>query len=414
MAINGKRILLGVSGGIAAYKAALLARLLRRNGALMRVVMTPAATRFVGTATFQGLTGNPTATDARSFSASGTMLHVELARWADLFCIAPVSANTLAKMAQGAADNLLTSVCLATESIVAVAPAMNRAIWQHPAVQKNCAVLQERGVLIWGPACGAQACGEQGEGRMLEPEEIVAHIDEQFSMRFLAGKKVVVTAGPTREPWDAVRCLSNYSSGKMGFAMARAAQALGADVTLISGPVTLTTPYRVKRIDVSTAEQMRRAVEAQLAAADMLIGCAAVSDYRPEQPLRQKMKKEKAAFNLPVVRTRDILRDIGHSDKRPFLVGFAAETEALIANAKAKLHQKNLDMIVANRVGAGVGFASDLSSAILIWHDGSKSFAVQPKSVLAGRLMQLITKHFYRRVALQGSEKTHADSTENH
>ena len=413
MSLRNKHILLGVTGGIAVYKAAWLARLLCRAGVQTRVVMTPAAMQFVGSATFRGLTGHTVATDTHDPSANGKMLHIELARWADLFCIAPVSANTLAKMAQGVADNLLTTVYLAAESVVAAVPAMNRAIWQHPALQRNCAILREHGVLIWGPDHGAQACGEHGAGRMLEPETIVARIDEQFSTRFLTGKKVIVTAGPTREPWDAVRYLGNHSSGKMGFAMAHAAQALGADVTLISGPVALPTPCRVQRIDVGTAEQMHHAVMAQLATADMLIGCAAVADYRPARPVNQKIKKTAATFDLPVVRTRDILADIGHTEKRPFLVGFAAETEALIANAKTKLHQKNLDMIVANRVGVGSGFGNTTSAATLIWHGGRKAFEMQPKTALAGHLMQLITKHFYCRIQAS-SDKAHAQSERHH
>ena len=414
MSVKNKHILLGVTGGIAAYKAAFLTRLLCKAEAKVQVVMTQTAEQFIGAATFQGLTGNSVITHASGFTGTGEMYHIELARWADLFCIAPTSANTLAKLAHGVADNSLTATYLAVESIVAVAPAMNRAMWQHPAVQNNCRILKEHGVLIWGPDTGEQACGEQGEGRMLEPNELVTCINEQFGMRFLTGKKVVVTAGPTREPWDAVRCLSNFSSGKMGFAMAQAAQALGANVTLVSGPVALATPHAVTRINVTTAEQMRHAVIEQLPSTDLLIACAAVADYRPAQPLTKKIKKNKATLNLSLERTPDILADIGQRDTRPFLVGFAVETDALIANARAKLLQKNLDMIVANPVGENTpyGFDSDLNCATLLWRNGEKTFDVQSKTGLAKKLMQIITKHFYSRIqSSQPEDKNHAESS---
>ncbi len=418
MFLEGKHILLGVTGGIAAYKAAALVRELRRCGAEVQVVMTRAAEKFVGALTFQGLSGRRVETDLFSHAgdgrdASGTyrdgMKHIELSRWADFLLIAPASANTLAKMAHGYADNLLSSIYLAGDTSVAVAPAMNRLMWQHPATRANLELLRKRGVLVWGPGEGEQACGETGEGRLLEPADFIECLSEVFSRQTLAGYKVVVTAGPTREAFDAVRCLSNHSSGKMGFAIARAAREWGAEVILIAGPVSLSTPTLVQRIDVMAAEQMYAAVFEHIEGAALFISCAAVADYRPLAPVHDaKIKKSSEMMQLHLVRTRDILADVSALKTHPFLVGFAAETHNVAANARSKLLSKNLDVIVANHVGpdAAHGFGADHARVEVYWRGGSKSLGPESKKVLGEQLMSLFIRQYRSKTSVGSQEHT--------
>ena len=413
-------VLLGVCGSIAAYKSAVLVRELRRAECEVRVVMSAAARAFITELTLQGLAGRPVESDA--FDAGGDndnaggdggsgMKHIDLAQWADLILVAPASANLLAKLAHGLADDLLSMTCLAASVPVAVAPAMNRGMWENPATRANVACLREHGVLLWGPAAGAQACGDSGAGRMIEAEEIVARLRRLFDDGPLRGRKVVVTAGPTREALDPVRCLTNHSSGRMGFAMAQAACDLGADVTLIAGPVALATPAAVagalRRIDVTSAADMATAARAQLADADVFIACAAVSDYRPATAARRKIKKSahsSGGFALELVETEDILKSAGRRHPHLFRVGFAAETEAVEANAKAKLLEKNLDVVVANRVGAGdgYGFDSDDNLVDVYWRGGGARLSARlstrlgpaPKTELAARLMRCIVARY--------------------
>ena len=405
-------VLLGVCGSIAAYKSAVLVRELRRAECEVRVVMSAAARAFITELTLHGLAGRPVESDA--FDAGGNdgdggsgMKHIDLAQWADLILVAPASANLLAKLAHGLADDLLSMTCLAASVPVAVAPAMNRGMWENPATRANVACLRERDVLIWGPAAGAQACGDSGAGRMIEAEEIVARLRRLFDDGPLRGRKVVVTAGPTREALDPVRCLTNHSSGRMGFAMAQAACDLGADVTLIAGPVALATPVAVagalRRMDVTSAADMAAAARAQLADADVFIACAAVSDYRPATAARRKIKKSaysSGGFALELVETEDILKSAGRRHPHLFRVGFAAETEAVEANAKAKLLEKNLDVIVANRVGAGDGYGFDGNDNLVdvYWRGGGARLSTHlgpaPKTELAARLMRCIVARY--------------------
>ena len=407
MFLRGKHILLGVTGGIAAYKAALLVRELRRCGAEVQVVMTQAAGKFIGAATFQGLSGRRVETDPFSeegdtgeSSNRGGMKHIELSRWADFLLVAPASANTLARFAHGSADNLLSSIYLAGNVPTAVAPAMNHLMWQHPATRANLKTLQHHGVLVWGPDEGEQACGETGAGRLLEPPEIIRRLSEAFSHEKLAGHKVVVTAGPTREALDAVRCLSNPSSGKMGFALARAAREQGAEVVLITGPVSLPTPPSVRRVDVVTAEEMYTAVFKHIENAAILVSCAAVADYRPLAATpNTKIKKSSELLKLHLVRTRDILASVSALDSRPFLVGFAAETHDVAINARSKLLRKNLDVIVANRVGpdAPYDFGNDDALVEVYWRGGNELIGPAPKTVLSNHLMSLFIRQYQSR-----------------
>ena len=423
MFLHNKHILLGVTGSIAAYKAVVLVRELRHMAADVRVVMTRSATRFIGVATFQGLSGHPVETgDADSTPAFADghaldlatadahddgMRHIHLSRWADFFLISPASANTMAKLAHGHADDLLTSIYLAGDTPTAVAPAMNHLMWQHPATRANLQLLRRRGVLVWGPAEGEQACGEDGMGRLLEPQEIVSRLSDAFSRGTLAGHKVVVTAGPTREAVDAVRCLSNHSSGKMGFALARAAGEHGAEVVLIAGPVTLRTPPAVRRIDVVSAEQMYAAVMQHIGGASMFISCAAVADYHLPHPMGAgKIKKRDESLHLHLVKTRDILAEVAALDPHPFLAGFAAETDHVEANAKSKLLGKNLDVIVANQVGPNAphNFGDDVGKVDVYWRGGSETLGPEAKEVLGRRLLALFI-HLYHRKNNAGSRE---------
>ena len=348
MALTGKKVLLGITGGIAAYKAAELARLLIKDGADVRVAMTEAATRFVGTATMQALSGQPVWTDLWDDRVKDAMGHIELSRDRELILVAPASADFMAKLAHGLADDLLSTLCIARRCPLMVAPAMNVEMWQNAASQRNVEMLRADGVEIVGPASGGQACGEMGMGRMTEPADILADVQFFFQPKRLAGKRVLVTAGPTEEPVDPVRVLTNTSSGKMGYAVARAAQEAGAAVTLISGPVSLPTPAGVSRVDVRTAQEMFEAVKKGSKGADVFIAVAAVADYRVKNPSKQKIKKGNGAPRIELEENPDILAWVASQPKPPFCVGFAAESENLAENAKAKLARKKLPLIAAN------------------------------------------------------------------
>lgn len=388
--MKNRKILLGVTGGIAAYKAAELTRLLIKQGAEVRVVMTAGAQAFITPMTFQALSGNAVRTDLFDDEHEAAMGHIELARWADQVLIAPATANFLAKLGQGLADGLLSTLCLATSAPVAVAPAMNQQMWQNPATDANLQLLRDRDIQIIGPASGDQACGESGPGRMQEPVEIIDALGLEFQP--LAGKRVLITAGPTREPLDPVRYLSNRSSGKMGFAIADAAVRAGAEVILIAGPVSLPDPHLVNRVNVETAQQMHTTVIKHLDGVDVFIATAAVSDYRPETVDKQKIKKQSASLQVSLIRNPDILADVAKQETSPFCVGFAAETEQLKDYALAKLHNKQLDMIAANPVNDGLGFDRDDNSLQVFWSDGEKSFPLASKKILGRELIALIAE----------------------
>lgn len=393
--LANKRILLGVTGSIAAYKSAELVRRLAEAGATVQVVMTDAAQAFVTPFTLQTLSGRPVHTALMDADAEAVMGHIEQARWADLILIAPASANFIAKLAQGEADDLLSAICLASEAPLSVAPAMNRQMWANAATQQNVATLAARGVRLLGPAAGEQACGEVGEGRLLEPEQIVTICAEQFQVGLLAGRRLLITAGPTQEDIDPVRYLSNRSSGKMGFALAAAAVEAGARVTLISGPVALSTPERVTRIDVRSAEEMLTAVQANIESQDVLIAAAAVADYRPLQVATQKIKKQAGGAQLSLEQTPDILATISAEKGDLFVVGFAAETERLEENARLKLEKKSLDMIAANRVGeAQGGFESDENALSVLWQGGGVTLPMVSKEKLARLLIEIVAERF--------------------
>jgi phosphopantothenoylcysteine decarboxylase/phosphopantothenate--cysteine ligase len=401
------RVLLGVTGGIAAYKSADLVRRLRERDIEVQVVMTAGAREFVTPLTFQALSGLPVRSDLWDASAEAAMGHIELARWADRILVAPASADFLARLAHGLADDLLTTLCLATDRPIAVAPAMNRLMWANSATKANVALLASRGVRVLGPAVGDQACGEVGPGRMLEPldlvEEILLLAPGDGS---LAGRKVVITAGPTRERIDPVRFITNRSSGKMGFAVAQAARDAGADVVIVSGPVNVPTPRGVRRIDVETADQMMAAVEANLAGTDIFIAAAAVSDYRPMQVASEKIKKTSDSLVLPLSRTTDILATVAAGQPRPFVVGFAAETQNVERNAIAKLEGKKLDLIAANQVGENLGFDQDDNALTVYWNGGKRELARCSKAQLAGELVSLIAQRFAQRGHAPGDAAT--------
>jgi phosphopantothenoylcysteine decarboxylase/phosphopantothenate--cysteine ligase len=389
-ALASLRILLGVSGGIAAYKSAELVRRLRDAGAQVRVVLTENAARFVSPLTFQALSGQPVRSGLWDEAAEAAMGHIELARWAQRIVIAPASADLIARLAHGFADDLLTTLCLASAAPLAVAPAMNQQMWAHAATQANVAVLRQRGVDLLGPAAGDQACGEFGPGRLLEADTIVAEIAALHGPKLLAGARVLVSAGPTYEDIDPVRFIGNRSSGRMGFAVARAAVEQGAIVHLVAGPVHLPTPAGVERSDVRSARDMRAAVLRQIPQSDIFISAAAVGDYRPGEVAAHKLKKRGAALSLTLDENPDILAEIAGMPKRPLLVGFAAETENVEAYARAKLKRKNLDLIAANQVGADKGFDCDDNALTLFWADGSEDLGHAGKTMLARRLIARI------------------------
>jgi phosphopantothenoylcysteine decarboxylase/phosphopantothenate--cysteine ligase len=391
-----KHVLLGVSGGIAAYKSAELVRQLREAGARVRVMMTRSATGFVTPRTFTALSGEPVWSDW-SDDRSG-MDHIELARWADRILIAPATADTLARLAHGRADDLLAAVCLAATSPLCIAPAMNQSMWLNDATQHNLALLQRRGMRIWGPEDGPQACGETGPGRMLEPAELVRRLADSFLLARLKGVRALVTAGPTREAIDPVRFLSNRSSGKMGYAVAEALRDAGAAVELVSGPVELTAPAGLNCTRVESAEEMLEAVLTRVSSGcDLFVGAAAVADYRPSRPSPQKISKGSAAGTLELQPAPDILATVAALERRPFCVGFAAETQNLAQSAKMKRLSKGVEMIVANRVGRGLGFDMDDNELLLVWEGGSRLLARDTKARLARRLVACIADVYFER-----------------
>ena len=388
-----RNVLLGVSGGIAAYKSAELVRQLQARGARVRVVMTRGAREFITPLTLQALSGNPVHTELLDAEAEQGMGHIELARWADLLLIAPATADLIARLAAGRADDLLTTVALATPAPLLLAPAMNQQMWRDEATSANIARLVARGVTMVGPAAGEQACGDVGPGRMEEPEVIAEAAAALFDSGLLAGSRVVITAGPTREALDPVRYISNHSSGKMGFALARAAAEAGALTTLVSGPVHLATPDHVRRINVESAEEMLRSCVELLPDCDIFIACAAVADYRPDRAAVDKIKKDAAEMTLHLVRNPDILATIAASEPGPFSVGFAAETNDVLTYAREKMARKGLDMIVANDVSdQSIGFNSDLNAVTVLWPGGEQVLERAGKNTIARQIVALIAR----------------------
>ena len=397
-------IVLGITGGIAAYKAPDLVRRLRERGAEVQIVMTASAEEFVTATALQAVSGRPIRSNLWDKEAEAAMSHIELARWADAVLIAPATAEVMARIVSGGAPDLLTTICLATEAPIAVAPAMNHVMWSNPATQANRKVLEERGIHIIGPGIGSQACGETGAGRMLEPDVIAAtvfNLSAGKGQGVLEGKKVLITAGPTREAIDPVRYISNRSSGKMGYAIAAAAVAQGAEVILISGPVNLTQPSGTEIVNVESADEMYAATHENIGDSDIFIAAAAVADYRPANTAEQKIKKSNEAMSLEMIRCPDILASVAALDAAPFTVGFAAETENVLEYAQGKLEKKKLDMIVANRVGRDCGFDRDDNAATVLWKDGKRSFPTGAKIDLARNLIELVAERFY---AVRGSD----------
>lgn len=406
--LANKRIVLGVTGGIAAYKSADLARRLRDAGSEVRVVMTRAAADFITPLTLQAVSGNPVHLHLLDPAAEAAMGHIELARWADAVLIAPASANFIARLAQGRAEDLLSAVCLATAAPVTIAPAMNQQMWHNAATQTNLTNCEHRGIKIFGPAVGAQACGETGPGRMLEPETLVGQLANLFATGALAGVRVLVTAGPTWEAIDPVRGITNRSSGRMGYAIAQAALEADARVTLISGPTRLADVPRVNMARVTSAQEMYDAVHARLAETDLFIGVAAVADYRPEQSARQKIKKSDANVTLTLVRTPDILAAVAQHRPRVYTVGFAAETEELVANARRKLTTKNLDLIAANLVSdAAIGIGADDNALTLIDTNASKELPRAAKGQLARTLISEIATRYHAQRQTEATRQAH-------
>lgn len=388
-------VLLGVTGGIAAYKSAELVRRLRDRGAEVQVVLTRGAAQFVTPLTFQALSGRPVRTDLWDEAAEAAMGHIELARWADRILVAPATADFIARLAHGLADDLLTTLCLASDAPISIAPAMNRLMWANAATQANVALLRSRGIAILGPGEGDQACGETGPGRMLEPAALLDALwPTSTTGGALAGRKVLVTAGPTRERIDPVRFITNRSSGKMGYAVAEAARDAGAEVVIVSGPVNVCTPPGVRRVDVETAEQMMNAVNEHLPGTDVFIASAAVSDYRPAEVAPEKIKKTSDTMLIALSRTPDILATVASGNPRPFVVGFAAETQNVERNALAKLENKRLDMIAANQVGDGLAFDCDDNALTVYWPGGKQELARAGKRELAAQLVAVIAEHY--------------------
>lgn len=396
--LASKRILLGISGGIAAYKSADLVRRLKERGAEVRVILTDAAQQFITPLTLQAVSGNPVSHSLLDPAAEAAMGHIELAKWADLILIAPASADIIARLAHGLANDLLSTCVLASSVPIAVAPAMNQQMYKNIATQKNIATLKEHSFHIFGPGSGAQACGDVGAGRMLEPLELTALTEQLFTpVKNLQGLHVTITAGPTREAIDPVRYISNHSSGKMGYALAAAAAKAGAKVTLISGPVQLATPAGVERIDVLSAEQMLQAALAAAVTSDIFIGCAAVADYRVAEIATDKLKKgSESELQLKLIKNPDIIAAVAAlPQQRPFTVGFAAETRNVLDYARQKLLNKRLDMICANDVSSSqTGFNSDHNAVSVIWRGGELDLPTQPKQQLAEQLIALIRQHY--------------------
>jgi phosphopantothenoylcysteine decarboxylase/phosphopantothenate--cysteine ligase len=394
---NPTRVLLGVTGGIAAYKAPELVRRLVERGCEVQVVMTDGARRFVTPLTFEAVSGRRVRDDLWDPEAEASMGHIELARWADVVVVAPATAHFMAQLASGFAGDLLTTLCLATTAPVVLAPAMNQAMWANSATQANRALLESRGIRLLGPAEGDQACGEIGPGRMLEPLAIAAALLEtpgRLRLHSLAGLRVLVTAGPTREPIDPVRYITNRSSGKMGYALAAAAREAGAEVVLVSGPVALLAPAGVRRVDVETADELYAKVHDEIKGVDVFVGCAAVSDYRPQKAEPQKIKRSSAEMELSLVRSPDTLASVAQLPSHPFTVGFAAETQDVARHAREKLEKKRIDMIAANQVGRDCGFDRETNALTVYWPGGELALGEGSKPVLARRLVELIGERY--------------------
>ena len=395
--LTNRQILLGVSGGIAAYKSAELVRRLQDLGAEVRVVMTPAAEEFITPLTLQALSGNPVHNTLLDTEAEAAMGHIELARWADLILIAPASADCIARLAQGQGNDLLTTVCLAARCPLAVAPAMNQAMWHHPATMDNLTLLASRGVKQFGPDSGGQACGDVGFGRMSDPDELAKEVVSVFKTGALAGKTVVITAGPTRESIDPVRYISNHSSGKMGYAIAQAAVDAGAKTILISGPTALTAPEHVTRIDVTSAEDMHQATMNAMDDCDIFIAAAAVADFKPVAIAEQKIKKTSGSdtMTIEMVKNPDIVATVAAKEDKPFVVGFAAETQRVVEYARDKLSRKNLDMIIANDVSqANIGFDSDNNAVVIVTQHDEQAMPEDSKQQLAYDILNAVVEKY--------------------
>ncbi len=394
--LTNKRVLLGVTGGIAAYKSAEIIRRLQAAGAQVRVVMTKGAQEFITPLTMQALSGNPVHLDLLDPKAEAGMGHIELSRWADVVLVAPASANFMAKLVSGDGSDLLLALCLATPAVIAIAPAMNQGMWRNASTQANLSTLQSRAIRIFGPAAGEQACGDIGPGRMIEPQQIVDLAAELFAGGALAGRKVVISAGPTREAIDPVRYISNHSSGKMGYALAEAAMEAGAKVVLVSGPVHISGPDRVEILAVTSAIEMYEVVQQQVRDADIFIGAAAVADFRPVDAAAQKIKKgPDDAMVLQLVKNPDIIASVAGLQHGPFCVGFAAETQNVLEHARHKLTTKHLDMIIANDVSdPSIGFNSDHNAATILGQDTLEHLSLQSKPQLAREIMRVVANKF--------------------
>lgn len=394
--LTNRQIVLGITGGIAAYKSAELTRLLKGAGADVRVVMTPAATEFITPLTLQALSGHPVHLHLLDTEAEAGMGHIELAKWADLVLIAPASADFMARLAAGQGNDLLTTLCLATDAPICLAPAMNQAMWRDQSTQTNAGLLTARGVKLFGPASGEQACGDTGPGRMMEPVELAQLAAEQFETGALTGKTLFITAGPTREPLDPVRYISNHSSGKMGYALAEAAIDAGARVKLISGPVNLAAPARVERVSVQTAEDMLAASLDGIEQCDIFIASAAVADYRPTAIAEHKIKKgSEEIMELHLVKNPDIVATVAARANKPFTVGFAAETQDVLGYARSKLERKRLDLIIANDVSrSDIGFNSDENAVTVVGPDSEQTLPQASKRQLAAQLIALIAREY--------------------
>jgi phosphopantothenoylcysteine decarboxylase/phosphopantothenate--cysteine ligase len=390
LSLTNKRILLGITGGIAAYKCAELTRLFLKAGAEVRVAMTKAATEFITPLTMQALSGNRVSLDLLDIDAEAAMGHIELARWADLVIIAPATADFIARVSHGQADDILTTLVLATAAPIAIAPAMNQAMWSNSGTQENLSALSDRGYRIFGPASGEQACGDVGPGRMLEPQQLLQHCGNLFDVGRFASLRLLITGGPTREAIDPVRFISNHSSGKMAFALAQEAAAAGAQVKLVSGPVNLATPDSVSRIDVESAEDMLAAVMDNISGTNVFIGVAAVADYRPKQLAHEKIKKDDEGLTLSLIKSPDIISEVAKLSKGPFTVGFAAETNSIIENGKQKLLSKKLDLLFANN--ATESFNSDSISLTAITSENEFEIATANKNVVAQEILKLISE----------------------
>ncbi len=404
MTLARKNILLGVTGGVAAYKSAILVRHLLDETANVQVVFTPSAHEFITATTLQALSGRPVRDDLWDRQAEAAMGHIELARWADLVVVAPATAHFMACLAQGLAPNLLTTLCLATDAPIVLAPAMNQAMWRAPATQRNAAILAGDGRRLIGPDEGDQACGDTGPGRMVEPEELLCAVRQILAPPCMKGLKVLVTAGPTQEALDPVRYLSNQSSGKQGYAIAQAAAAAGAQTTLISGPCHLPAPTNVERIQVVSAQDMHDAVLSRAADQALVVGVAAVADYRPAQQAEQKIKKgAQGAAQIPLEPNQDIIAAVAALPTPPIVVGFAAETERPLQQARAKRQRKGIDAIVVNDVAnPRIGFNSNHNAATLIWEGGEVELPYQSKESLAAALIQHLTERFFAQETSRG------------